>query len=208
MLLAPFDRQGNGPGVAKCHHVPESGSNQTHLAPASAFLGCPASFWCFSLWFLRLKAIHFKILSCARKFSRPTVNLIRSNVSPPPLPAKLTPLPPWWPRRLSLHPRASQPGEFCPRLTPPWGHGAVSGDILGVTPEGGDRLPAPRGQRPEKLLGILQRTGQHPHQPRAVCLKPCQSGETLKIELDFCAPNPFLLCVKGTVSHNLPRRQT
>ena len=128
--------------------------------------------------------------------------------SPPPLPAKLTPLPPWWPRWLWPHPTASQRGEFSPRLTPPWGHGAVSGDILGVTPEGGDRLPAPRGQRPGRLLGVLQRTGQHPHQPRAVCLKPCQSGETLKIELDFCAPNPFLLCVKGTVSHNLPRRQT
>ena len=83
------------------------------------------------------------------------------SLSHSPLPAKLTPRPPWWPHRVSLHPSASQPGEFCPHLTPPWGHGAVSGDILGVTPEGGDRLPAPRGQRPERLLGILQCTGQH-----------------------------------------------
>lgn len=115
MLLAPFDRQGNGPGVAKCHHVPESGSNQTHLAPASAFLGCPASFWCFSLWFLRLKAIHFKILSCARKFSRPTVNLIRSDVSPP-----LLSLPSWHPSphgdRAGCHsiPGLLNQGSFAP----------------------------------------------------------------------------------------------
>lgn len=132
------------------------------------------------------------------------------SLSPSPLPAKLTPRPPWWPHRVSLHPSASQPGEFCPHLTPPWGHGAVSGDILGVTPEGGDRLPAPRGQRPERLLGILQCTGQHcPHaQPRAIWLKPCQSWEALKIELDFCAPNPFLLCVKGTIYYLSPSAQT
>lgn len=39
MLLALFNRRGNGPRVAKCRQVPESGSSQTHPATDSAFLG-------------------------------------------------------------------------------------------------------------------------------------------------------------------------